>query len=267
MSQNHGQPERVVVVGDVHAQVAKFWRILRVAGVAEGAEPSAELLSGRTQLVLLGDLVHAKTRGQYAALIGESSFDEFHPPHVRRAEVAQEAFLRDVKRFCERAPGSVTILLGNHDHNALTSAEGVLSTDDLSHLEWRPSGRALPGDLRAWLATWPTELVLHGVHFAHVGPKPEHNRYDAGFYLEERRDWILAERDVIAETPYRFGVYGHTPVRGGAHFASQGRALLLDMNGVGDEYSYLTLTFSGSESANGAVGLELRGLFLSTVLP
>ena len=160
----------------------------------------------------------------------------------------------------------------NHDHNALTGAEGVLSTDDLAHLEWRPSGRALPSDLRAWLATWPTELVVRGVHFAHVGPKPEHNRYDAGFYLEDRRDWILAERDVMAQTPYRFGVYGHTPVRGGAHFASQGRALLLDMNGVGNEYAYLTLTFSGDgfsgdRFSGDEVGLELRGLFLSTVLP
>lgn len=255
----HERPERVVVVGDVHAQVAKFWHILNEAGVAEGTEPSAELINGRTQLILLGDLVHAKTRAQYAALIGGSSYDEFHPPHVRRAEHAQETFLRVVKGFCERAPGGVTILLGNHDHNALSSAEGVLSTDDLSHLEWQE--RALPGDLRAWLATWPTERVVADVHFAHVGPRPEHNRYDADFYLQNRRDWILGDRDVVAETPYRFGVYGHTPVRGGAHFASQGRALLLDMNGYGDEYAYLTLTFLDAE-----VGLELRGVFFSMAL-
>ncbi len=255
-------PKRIVVVGDIHAQAKKFWRILREADVADDAcQPSAKLLGGHTQLVLLGDLVHAKTRAHYAALIGEGGYDEFHPPHVRRAELAQEAFLRDLKGFSERAPGAVTVLLGNHDHNALTGAEGVLSTDDLSHLEWRPSGRTLPEDLRTWLKTWPTELVVEGVHFAHVGPKPEHNRYDAGFYLRNRRDWIVAERDVIAETPYRFGVYGHTPVRGGAHFASQGRALLLDMNGSGDEYAYLSLTFSGAE-----VRLELRGLFFSMVL-
>ncbi len=251
--------ERVVVVGDVHAQTAKFWRILNEAGVADGAEPSAELISGRTQLVLLGDLVHAKTRAQYAALIGEGSYDEFHPPHVRRAEEVQETFLREFRSFCERASGNVTVILGNHDHNALTGTEGVLSTDGLSHLEWR--ARALPGDLRAWLATWPTERVVENVHFAHVGPKAEHNRYDADFYLRNRRDWILEDRDPVAETSYRFGVYGHTPVRGGAHFASQGRALLLDMNGYADEYAYLTLTFTGD-----GVGLELRGVFFSTVL-
>ena len=250
----------LVVVGDIHAQTEKFWHILREAGLLAGeCQPTAELTRGETQLILLGDLVHAKTRAQYAALIG-GSFDEHHPPDIEKAEAAQEAFLRAVKIFCDRADGNVTILLGNHDHNALTGAEGVLRTDTLSHLEWRASGRTLPDDLAAWLVTWPSELVIGDLHFAHVGPKPEHNRYDASFYLENRRDWILDPRDVLADTPYRFGVYGHTPVRGGVHFASQGRALLLDMNGVGDEYAYLTVLL-GAE-----VKLELRGLFFSTTL-
>ena len=253
-------PHRLVVVGDVHAQVEKFWHILRVAGLLDGSNPSSELINGTTHLILLGDLVHAKTRAHYAALIGEKSFDEYDPAQVERAERAEEAFLRDVKRFCDRASGNVTVLLGNHDHNALTGEEGVLRTDDLAHLEWRASGRALPEDLAAWLATWPSEYVARDLHFAHVGPKPEYNRYDERFYLENRRDWILEPRDLMAETPYRFGVYGHTPVRGGAHFASQGRALLLDMNGVGDEYAYLVVTF-GEPST-----LELHGLFFGLTL-
>ncbi len=259
--------DKLVVVGDIHAQADKFWRILREAGLlAEDQQPSAELTKGETHLILLGDLVHAKTRASYAALIGQRTFDEHHPADVVKAETAQEAFLREVKTFCDRAPGNVTILLGNHDHNALNAGEGVLQTDTLPHYEWRAPGRSLPADLAAWLATWPRELVvdgLHfrGLHFAHVGPKPEHNRYDASFYLENRRDWILEPRDVLAETPYRFGVYGHTPVRGGVHFVSQGRALLLDMNGVGDEYAYLTVV-----RLEGKVKLELHGTFFSAEL-
>lgn len=253
-------PHKLVVVGDVHAQVGKFWGILRAAGLLGDDGPTAELADGRTHLILLGDLVHAKTREHYAALIGERTFDEYDPAQVQRAERAEEAFLRDVKRFCDRAPGGVTILLGNHDYNALTGEAGVLRTDDLAHLEWRASGRRLPEDLAAWLATWPTEHAVGDLHFAHVGPKPEHNRYDGRFYLEGRRDWILEPRDLLAETPYRFGVYGHTPVRGGAHFASQGRALLLDTNGVGDEYSYLVVKL-GERTV-----LELHGLFLNLTL-
>lgn len=248
---------RLIVIGDIHAQVAKFWLLLRDAGLADqDHQPTTALASGDVRLVLLGDLVHPKTRTHYAELIGESSFDEYHPPHVERAEQAEEAFLRAVKAFCDAA-GHVTILLGNHDHNALTGDEGVLRSDDLAHLEWRPSGRNLPADLQAWLETWPTELVVGDVHFAHVGPKPEHNRYDTRFYLENRRDWILEDRDFLAETPYRFGVYGHTPVRGGAHFASQGRALLLDTSGVGGEYSFAELELTPE-----AVHLRLKGVFL-----
>ena len=73
--------------------------------------------------------------------------------------------------------------------------------------------------------------------------------------LPVRRNWAASYRGEALV------VYGHTPVRGGAHFASRGRALLLDMNGYGDEYAYLTLTFAGAE-----VGLELRGVFFSMAL-
>lgn len=249
---------RVVVVGDIHAQVKKFWQILRDAGLlTESCTPTPEFVAGDLELILLGDLVHPKSREHYAELIGESRFDEHDPDHIERAERQEEKFLRAVKAYADASAGHVTLLLGNHDHNALTGAEGVIRSDDLAHLEWHPSGRRLPSDLEAWLATWPSERVIEGVHFAHVGPNPEHNRYDASFYLENRRAWILEDRDFIAETPYRFGVYGHTPVRGGAHFASQGRALLLDTNGVSGEYSYADLTITPE-----AVALKLRGIFL-----
>ncbi len=252
--------KRVIVVGDIHAQVGKFWAILRDADlVTDTCEPSPALRSGELELVLLGDLVHAKTRESYATLIGESRFDEYDPAQVERAEQAEEAFLYEVKAFCTAAQGHVTVLLGNHDHNALTGQGGVLRTDDLQHLEWRPSGRRLPQDLEGWLASWPLGRVIDGVHFAHVGPLPAHNSYDPGFYLENRRGWILEERDVLAETPFRFGVYGHTPIRGGAHFASQGRALLLDTNGVAGEYSYAELTITLER-----VHLKLRGVYLDT---
>jgi hypothetical protein len=64
-------------------------------------------------------------------------------------------------------------------------------------------GGELPADLRTWIASWPRELVIEGLHLAHVGPLPEHNTYDQGFYLENRRRWIYEERDVLEGTPYR----------------------------------------------------------------
>jgi len=250
----------VIVVGDIHTQADKLWRILREAGCAdEHREPAARLLErDDTRLVLLGDLVHAKSRVRYADLTGVRQYDEYNPRHLRAAEAAQERFLRDVQRFqASLPPERMTILLGNHDHNAITDDQGPLRTDDVSHLEWKPNyGQPLPDELRSWIATWPSELVIDGLHLAHVGPLPEHNVYDNAFYLENRRRWIYEEDDVMAQTPHRLGVYGHTPVRGGVNIASQGRAILLDTNGHGDEYTYLDVSIDES-----GYHVRMRGLF------
>ncbi|MDF1523203.1 MAG: metallophosphoesterase [Trueperaceae bacterium] len=255
----------LVVVGDIHTQAAKLWRILREADLADDHGRPSERLSGEedVRLVLLGDLVHAKSRERYADLAEVRRYDEYNPRHLRKAEVAQEAFLRQVQAFQAAAPeGRVTVLLGNHDHNAIDDDQGPLRTDDVSHFEWKPGyGGALPEDLKAWIAGWPRELVVEGLHLAHVGPLPEHNTFDQGFYLENRRRWIYEDEDVMQRTPYRMGVYGHTPVRGGVNVASQGRAILLDTNGHGDEYAYLDV-----EIAAFGYRLRMRGLFFDELI-
>lgn len=230
---------RLIVIGDVHAQEAKLWHMLRRAGVrSRDGHPNPALLKGDMQVVLLGDLVHPKERRRYAQLIETERYDEFNPEHLRRAEQAQEAFLRRLKAFTDPLPeGAFTILLGNHDYNAITAGQGPLRSDDLTHLEWKPGyGTPLPDDLIAWIASWPTDRVIEGIHLAHVGPKPEHNHYDQSFYLENRRAWIHEDIDYLAGTPYRIGMYGHTPVRGGLNLASKGRAFLMDGCGHADEY-------------------------------
>ncbi len=255
----------VVVVGDVHTQADKFWRILREAGVADDDhQPSERLLEREdTRLVLLGDLVHAKSRHRYADLTNVRRYDEYNPRHLQAAEAAQELFLRDVQRFQAALPvGRMTILMGNHDFNAVSDEQGPLRTDDVSHLEWKPGyGTAMADELGNWIRSWPSELTIEGLHLAHVGPLPEHNTYDNAFYLENRRRWIYEEEDVMARTPYRLGVYGHTPVRGGVNIASQGRAVLLDTNGHGDEYAYLDIAIDDE-----GYHLRMRGLFFDEVI-
>lgn len=253
----------IFAVGDLHAQADKFWRIVQEAGLADAAmRPTERLRSGGdAHLVLLGDLVHAKSRSRYAALLDLPAFDEHDPSHLRAAERLQEDFLRDVWAFASQAE-RVTVLLGNHDHNAIDDGQGPLRTDDVGHLEWKPqAGGALPPDLRAWIDTWPREVVIDGVHLAHVGPLPEHNVFDEAFYLENRRRWIYGDDDLVALAGYRLGVYGHTPVRGGANFASRGRAILLDLNGHGDEYGYLELQPIGD-----GYRARLRGLLFDGVV-
>lgn len=247
---------RVVVIGDLHAQAAKFWLMLREAGLADADDRPTDLLRDPgVRLVLLGDLVHAKSRERYSELIGVKQYDEYNPRHLRRAEAAQERFLWAVKAFQDELPdGAMTIIMGNHDYNAVHPDQGPLRTDDVTHLEWKQ--RPLPTELAAWIEGWPSELVIEDLHLAHVGPLPEHNTFDHAFYLENRRRWIQQDHDFLEGTPYRLGVYGHTPVRGGVHAASRGRALLLDTNGHRDEYCFLEVQITED-----SYRLRMRGLF------
>ncbi len=256
---------RLVVVGDIHVQPDKLWRMLRDAGLAdERNKPTDELREGDVKLVLLGDLVHAKSRERYADLINVRRYDEYNPRHLERAEQAQERFLREVKGFQDRVPDErMVILMGNHDFNAVTEDQGPLRTDDVAHLEWKPGhGNPMDAELKDWILSWPYELVIEGLHLAHVGPLPEHNSFDQGFYLENRRRWIQEDVDYLEGTDYRLGIYGHTPVRGGVNVASQGRALLLDTNGHKDEYVYLD-----ADITEAGYRLRLKGLFFDELIP
>ncbi|MEX2542294.1 MAG: metallophosphoesterase [Trueperaceae bacterium] len=255
----------LVVIGDIHAQADKLRRILTESGMADADGGASERLreDSDLRLVLLGDLVHAKSREQYSRLADVRRFDEYNPRHLRKAEAAQERFLSEVRAFQESLPaGRMTILMGNHDHNAVHREQGPLRTDDVTHLEWKEgNGGELPSELTEWMRAWPYELLVEGLHFAHVGPLPEHNTFDTGFYLENRRRWIYEERDWLDGTDYRLGVYGHTPVRGGVNLTSKGRVILLDTNGHGDEYCYLEI-----DTEPDSYRLRMRGLFFDEIV-
>lgn len=249
----------IFVVGDIHAQRNKFWHILQEAGLVDTQNQATErLLDSDTKLILLGDIVHAKSRERYAKIIDEKRFDEFSPSHLVRAERFQEKFLAEIKTFYDSLePGKLTILMGNHDFNAIYPEQGPLRTDDIAHLEWKDiTNRRINSEIRDWMLAWPYELVIDDIHFAHVGPLKEHNTYDNDFYLKNRRRWIYEDKDFIADTLYRLGVYGHTPVRGGVNIASQGKAILLDTNGNASEYAYLKIV-----TEEGRYHLKMRGLF------
>lgn len=209
---------RIVAVGDLHANLPALWRILRAEGLADaGLRPTEELLSGRAHLVLLGDLVHPKTPRDYERLTGLSPFNPLDPNHLRLAAGAQIRELFRLKAFQEAAQGQVTILLGNHDE-AVLRGEPILGNQHLKHLEFHPEhgGRPLPEALRAWMAGFPREVVFHGVHFAHVGPVPWLQEYNELFYAQsEPKTWWFRTPDYVERMGYRFGVYGHVPMKEG----------------------------------------------------
>ncbi|MGQ9691994.1 MAG: metallophosphoesterase [Thermaceae bacterium] len=209
---------RVLALGDLHALFPTLWRILRKEGAATPhLTPTEEVREGRLKVVLLGDLVHPKTLSEYSRLTGFTPFDRGNPRHLQVAARAQIRELFRLKRFQEEARGHVTILLGNHDA-AVLEGKLLLGNQHLAHREFHPElgGLALPEALKAWMKSFPRELVLKGVHFAHVGPVPWLQTYDELFYANsEHKTWWLLTPDYVDRMGYRFGVHGHTPMKGG----------------------------------------------------
>ena len=206
---------KFIVIGDVHADFAGLWGALRSAGcVTPGGQPTPPVLSGRYQVVLLGDLAHPKSQRGYDALLGTGApYDRRNPEHLAQVAQAQVAGLRAVRDYQAQAPGSVHIILGNHD-DVLVQPRFVLGTGGgLHHTEFDPryGGVILPPDLSAWVGTFLRELRVGAVQFAHVGPLPSHACYDEWFYADtSTKRWFLDAPEYVEMAGLAFGVYGHT---------------------------------------------------------
>jgi hypothetical protein len=205
---------KIIAIGDVHADWAKLWAALRAAYVADQSnQPSSAVLTGRYQVILMGDLVHPKDEHVYEDLTGRIPFDFDNPDHLRAAARAQVRDLYKFKKFQEAAGGNVTVLLGNHDQNALDHKHQLGTATGITHNEFNPKhgGVALPDDLAAWIQSWPTSQVIEGLHFSHAGPTPGMASFDDFFYGDsDSKNWWRNKGWMVKAAGYRFGVYGHT---------------------------------------------------------
>lgn len=224
--------QKIVALGDVHGQWAELWHALRVAGLARDVgEPTGALLDGRTQVVLVGDLVHYKDAESYARAVGEETFDASDPRHLRRAAKAQIRELYRFKDYMERANGCVSVILGNHDEVALTRRYTLATRGGLEHSEFDPTkgGVALPDDLGSWLANFPRQKVFSDVHFAHAGPLPGMQVYDDFFYHDpDTKCWWRDKPELARQSGYRFGVYGHTAMPDGVYLDKEYLFAMID---------------------------------------
>ena len=223
---------RIVAIGDVHAEYGKLWRALRHAGAANAQnEPTPALTSGRLRVVLLGDLVHPKTREAYTRLTGFEPYDHRNPEHLRRAARVQIRALLRLKRFVEKAGGFAVVLRGNHDQAVLDHRFLLGNASGIEHAEFDPDrgGLALPDSLAEWLGAFPKEFVVGGIHFAHVGPAPWLQEYDDMFYQsKEPKSWWFTNPDYMQRSGYRFGVYGHTVMKEGIRVFPEYNFALVD---------------------------------------
>ena len=223
---------KVVAVGDVHGMWAELWRVLKASAAATPTyEPSDALVSGRLQVVCVGDLVHYKDERAYANAVGVEPYDPNDPDHLRRAARAQIRELVRFKRFCDAAEGNVRVILGNHDDAALRHRYELSTRGGLRHVEFDPEqgGVPLPDDLAEWFASFPREVVHHGVQFAHAGPTPGMQEFDDFFYHDpDTKRWWYEKPELVRQAGHRFGVYGHTVMKDGVYVDVEHRFAMVD---------------------------------------
>ena len=223
---------KVIAIGDVHGQWAEVWRALKAATACDAKlEPTEAVLSGRFQVVFIGDLVHYKDARAYAQAVGAEPYDSSDSDHLRRAAKAQVRELYRFKDFVDKADGNVSIILGNHDESALTHDFELSTRGGLKHDEFNADkgGTDLPDDLKSWMQGFVREKVLHNVQFSHAGPMPGMQHFDDFFYHDsDTKKWWYTKPDIFEQTGYRFGVYGHTVMEEGIYIDKEHHFAMID---------------------------------------
>lgn len=223
---------KVVAVGDVHGMWAELWRVLKASAAATpNLEPTDAVITGRVQVVCVGDLVHYKDARAYASAVGVEPYDASDPDHLRRAAKAQIRELYRFHRYVQQAGGHVQVILGNHDDVALHHRYELSTRGGLRHDEFDPErgGMELPSDLRAWFEGFPREVRHHGVQFAHAGPTPGMQQFDDFFYHDpDTKRWWFEKPELVRQAGHRFGVYGHTVMKDGIYVDREHGLAMID---------------------------------------
>lgn len=227
--------QKFIAIGDVHADFGAMWAALRAAYAADSdGQPTAPLRAGHFQVVLIGDLVHPKSRSDYARVSGKPEFDFVNSDHLFLAARTQVQQLERLRAFAEAARGNVHILLGNHDDAVLNTSYLLGTGAGVIHTEFDPKrgGVYLPEHLRAWFRTFPRELRVGHLQFAHVGPMPAMGHYDDLFYADHtHKTWWRDTPELVRAAGLRFGVYGHTQMQGGILLHESGDFAMIDALG------------------------------------
>jgi len=224
--------QKFIAIGDIHADWSTLWAALRASYAADAqGNPTPPLRAGLFQVVLIGDLVHPKSRSEYARIANKGDFDFANPDHLALAAEAQVTQLERLKGFVDAAGGNVHVILGNHD-DAILNTHFLLGTGGgVIHTEFDPNrgGVPMPEHLKAWFATFPRELRVGNLQFAHVGPMPSMGYFDDLFYSDHmHKTWWRDQPELVRASGVRFGVYGHTQMQGGIYVSPDGDFAMID---------------------------------------
>ena len=223
---------KFLAFGDVHADFDLLWTALRAASCATlDGLPTPPVQAGLFQVVLIGDLVHPTNDRDYARLTGLPRFDHKNPDHLFLAAREQIRHLERLKAYQDAAPHAVHIILGNHDDAVLNTSYVLGTSGGMVHVEFDPDhgGLILPDHLAAWMRSFPRELRVGTVQFAHVSPLPAHAHYDDLFYADHApKRWFRESPEYVRMAGLDYGVYGHTQIDGGIHLDEDHHLAMID---------------------------------------
>lgn len=223
---------KVIAIGDVHADFNTLWAALRAAYVIDAqGRPTAPLVAGRYQVVLIGDLVHPKSHTDYARISGKGDFDFLNSSHLQAAASAQIRELERLMELAHASGGHIHVLLGNHDDAVLNTTYLLGTGSGVIHNEFDPGrgGVPLPDHLAGWFRTFPRELRIGTLQFAHVGPLPSMGHYDDLFYADPtHKTWWRETPEIVRALGVNFGVYGHTQMKRGVYLPEGREFAMID---------------------------------------
>lgn len=151
---------RLLVAADLHGNLRDFLTL------AERFERLSDRIGEDAQLLFLGDLIH----GPY---LPPQAWQEAQSPYLRGRPYRDEspALLLSFQLLCERHPGRVHTLLGNHEHAHLGGPRTALfAPDEVAALEQR-LGIEASVQLTALLRGLPLcALAPCGILFSHAPP-------------------------------------------------------------------------------------------------
>ncbi|MCA9835595.1 MAG: metallophosphoesterase [Trueperaceae bacterium] len=226
---------KVIAIGDVHGQWAEAWLALKASNACDAQlNPTEAVVEGRFQVVFMGDLVHYKDARAYAQAVGEEPYDPQNHDHLRRAAKAQIRELYRFKDYVDKANGNVRVILGNHDESALDHKFELSTRGGLKHDEFNEAkgGIKMPEDLAAWMGNFEREILYYDVQFCHAGPTPGMQYFDDFFYHDtDTKTWWYNKPELLKQTGYRFGVYGHTVMKEGIWIDKEHHFAMIDALG------------------------------------
>ena len=90
----------------------------------------------------------------------------------------------------------------------------------------------MPEDLAAWMGNFEREILYYDVQFCHAGPTPGMQYFDDFFYHDtDTKTWWYNKPELLKQTGYRFGVYGHTVMKEGIWIDKEHHFAMIDALG------------------------------------